>query len=601
MEKMRTFPFLSRSLLAGAAFLGWACSGPGRLPEGEIPPRLALPPGSRVLVRPRAASGSALGTDALSALVRAALEQSPVLDFLVPGEKDPAAAWKPGALVDLSWEPLPGSPSRWRLLAKAKRLSDGEETLLQAVPRDPGFPGLERGIDSMGRILRRTFGEPSSSILSHSLPLARAFTPDPKALAAYLEARSLVRRGRIPEAGERIQAALKRDPRFGKAMLLLASLLLDGGASFQALRELEKASLAALDMDAPDRHRMARIRLKALGKYKELLSEADRFLEEYPFSPEGFFTKALALNLLARYGDALPLWRRLHKRAPSALTPVFQLGVSLYGLGRFRKAALYWDDLARMGARPVLAAFFAALPRIAGGDPAGARARVEEFLEKAPRRASTLARFHLLLCSLSILGEDVPNADKEAARVLEAARADPAETRLEWTLAGRFLLFRGKDAQVRSFLGILPLARPAGKLEDLRLAGIWLQGLMAARDPKNSLADKAASTLSQEAKGTYAAELKAEIARVRGNPTAWIFNLRQAQGGYPSPWNDYRLAEALLEVGKKKEGLTILEAVVHKGLSLDPNNLHLHPAANPLSAAALVEARRLLARERARG
>ncbi len=601
MEEMRTFSFFTRALLLSAALLAGACSGPGRLPEGDIPPRLSLPRGSLVLVRTRAAAGAAFGGKAFTALAQGALEQSPYQDFLVLGEKDPAPAMKPAAQVSLSWEPLPGSPSRWRLLARAERRLDGEKVRLQAVPRVPGFSGLEEGIDSMGRILRRTFGEPIPSILSHSLPLARAFTPDPKALGAYLEARSLVRRERMLQAGARIQAALRRDPRFGKALLLLASLYMDGGASYQALRVLERASLAALDMDARDRHVMARLRLRALGKYKELLAEADRFLGEYPFSPEGLFTKAFALNLLARYGEALPLWRRLHKRNPSAKAPVFQLGVSLYGLGRFRQAARYWEELAPMGIRPVSAAFYAALPRIAAGDPAGAKAKVKAFLEKPPHRVADTARLHLLLCSLSILGGDVPAADREAARVLEEARADPAETRLDWTLAGRYLVFRGRDEPVRSFLKILPLARPAGRLEDLRLAGIWLQGLMAARDPGNTLADKAALTLSQEGMKTYAAELKAEIARARGNPTARVFNLRQAQGGYPSPWNDYRLAEALLETGKKKEGITILEAVVRRGLRLDLNNLHLHPAANPLSAAALVEARRALAREKARG
>ncbi len=601
MGEMRTFSFLARTFLWSAAFLAGACSGPGRLPEGDIPPRLALPRGSLVLVRTRAAAGSDLGGKALSALVQGALEQSPYQDFLVLEEKEAQPEVKPAALVDLCWEPLPGSPSRWRLRARAERRMDGAKAFLQAVPRDSGLSGLEQGTDSMGRILRRTLGEPTSSILSHSLPLARSFTPDPKALAAYLEARSLVGRERMLEAGERIQAALKRDPRFGKALLLLASLYLDGGASFQALRILERASLAALDMDARDRHLMARLRLRALGKYQELLAEADRFLEEYPFSPEGLFTKAYALNLLARYGGALPLWRRLHKRNPSGKAAIFQLGVSLYGLGRFQQAARYWDELAPMGIRPVSAAFYAALPRLAAGDPDAAQAKVEEFLRKPPHRAADTARLHLLLCSLSILGGDVPAADREAARVLKEARADPAETRMDWTLAGRYLVFRGKDEPVRSFLKILPLARPAGRLEDLRLAGIWLQGLMAARNPRNTLADKAALTLSQEGMRTYAAELKAEIAKARGNPTAWIFNLRQAQGGYPSPWNDYRLAEALLETGKKKEGITILEAVVKRGLRLDLNNLHLHPAANPLSAAALVEARRALTREKARG
>ncbi len=590
---------LFRLSLAGL-FLGGACSAPGRLPEGEIPPRLALPRGSLVLVRTRAAKGSTPGAPALAALAETSLEASPFLDFLTLGEKEAPPLEKPAGKVDLSWEPLPGSPLRWRLLARAVRLEDGKRALLQAVPRESGFSGMEKAVDSMARILRRTFGESPSSILSHFLPLGRSLTPDPKALGAYLQARKLVREGRVPEAGERIQAALKRDPRFGKALLLLASLLLDGGASYQALRVLERADLASLDMGAPDRHVLERLRLRALGKFDRLLAAAENFLAEYPASPEGLFTKGLALNLLARYGEALPLWRRLHARNPSSLTPVFQLGVSLYGLGRLGEAARRWDLLARLGARPLQAAFFASLPRIAAGDLAGARAALERVMKNSPRRALAMARFHLMLCSLSILGGDVPSADREAALVLETARADPAATRKEWTLAGRYLLFRGKEKEVRSFLPLLPLSRPAGRLEDIRLAGIWLQGLMAARDPRNVLADKAAASLSQEGKGTYAAELNAEIARRRGNPTAWIFNLRQAQGGYPSPWNDYRLGEALLETGKRKEGITLLESVATKGLRLDPNNLHLHPAANPLSAAALVEARRILARERAR-
>ncbi len=602
MGRMKGLHLLLLGPIAAAALPAWGCAGPGRLPEGEIPPSLALSKGSLVLVRVEAAPGSLLDSEGLAALLEGALEQSPILDFLVlPAGKPGPREIPPAGRVELSWGPLPGSKTRKRLLAEASRPPGKEGVVLQVVPRKGGFPGLEAALDSMGRILRRTFGEDRDSILTHCVPLARAFTPSRKALEAFLEARRLVRRGKVPEAGRRIQEALKEDPRFGKALLLLASLLLDGGASYQSLRVLERAGIAAVDMDAPDRHVLERLRLRAAGKYEELLAEGEDFLEEYPASPEGLFTKALALNLLAREAQALPIWRRLHRRDPRALTPVFQIGAALFGMGRFREARTWWDRLGSLGARPLQAAFFAALPRIATGDLEGARKKVEEAMARAPRRADLLARFHLMLCSLSILGRDVPRADEEARKVLEISRADPAGTMRAWTLAARYLLFRGKDKAVKSFLSLLPLSRPAGRLEDIRLAGIWLQGLMAAKDPGNALADKAALTLSEEGKSTYSAELQAEIAKSRDNPTARIFNLRQAQGGYPSLWNDYRLGKGLLETGARKEARVLLEAVVTRGLRLDANNLHLHPAANPLSAAALLEARRLLDREKREG
>ena len=593
-------PAILSAAQAALLLLPWGCSAPGRLPEGEVPPRLALPAGSLVLVEARSAPGASLGGPALAVLAETALTQSPRLDFLVLQEGDPPPRLTPAAKVLLSWEPLPGSPFRWRIQARAERLSDEKKVRLQAAPRGKDLLSAEAALDSMARILRRTLGETPASILSHQVPLSRAFTAEPAALEDYLAARRLVRKGRIPQAGLKIQAALSRDPRFGKALLLLASLLLDGGAPDRALQVLERAAWASLQMTASDRHVLARLRLRGENKFQELLEEAGNFLREYPYSPEGLFTKGLALNHLGRFRAALPIWRGLHRRRPGSLTPLFQLGAAQFGLGRYDQAARLWDRLAEFGAPPLQAAFFAALPRIASGRAEEALRKVEEIQRRAPRRAALQARFHLMLCALSLLAGQVPRADREARAVLEASKADPAATRSEWTLAGRYLLYRGRVAPLREFLKILPLARPAGRLEDLRLAGLWLQGLAAAKDPGNTLADRAASTLSQEGRPVRASTLLAEIAKARANPPARIFNLRKALAGYPSPWNEFLLAQALLEEGKTKEGRALLERILSRGLSLDLNNIHLHPAANPLSAAALVEARRILAERKGR-
>lgn len=586
-----------RNPTLGVLVLLGACASPRMPPEADLAPTLALADGERVALQARAADGAPLPAEALAEAAACALEQSTTLDFLVsfpdharpPAEPDP-----PAAEADLLLEPLPASPLRWRLRIEARRRSDGASTRLEAVLPGPDLEHLLAGMDALGRSLRRTLGEPLPAVLGQSQPLARACSAHPHALLALARGRQAAREGRIPEAGELLEQALRHDPSCARARLLLASLLLDGEARDAALRLLEVAGLGLPALNAVDRHRIERLRLRAAGAHEELRLLGERFLESHPGNPEGAFSLGLALNQLGNHRRAEPIWRRLCARDPGSATACFQLGVALFGLGRHAEAAAVWEGLDARGAHPVQAAFFPALARLAAAEGAAALAHLESFMPRARDKAALRARLRLLLCAGALLAGEPARAEEEAAAVLAESRADPAGTLSSWGLAARFLLYRRLGAVVERFLAALPLDAPACPPE-LRLTALWLQGLDRARTPGSGAADQAAARLRECRWIQEACHIDAALAAGRGNPSARIFNLREAVLANPSPWNRLLLAAGLLEEGKRPEAVELLEALSEAGLALDLARLDRHPAANPLSAAALVEARRRLA------
>ena len=586
---MKTGPSLLPLLLLAAA-----CSTPARLPEGPLEAVLPLAVGSQVVLRTRMAIPGRLEEEQLGELVTCALEQSPSLDFHWSGGSGPAPA-RARARLEVTLERFGSSPDRFHLTGRLTRLADGKGALCRAPVAGTATVSLLAAVDSLARALRRSLGEKVPVILASSRPVARLCTGRLPALARITAARRHQRAGEPSLALQELREALRIDPACGRALVLQASILADHNQRAAAMHALERAAFTRPDLTGVDRHRLDRCRLRLLGDWAGLLEAGRAFRESHPASPQGRVSRGIALNRLGRFGAAEQEWNLLSTRRPRSALVRFQLGVARYGRGNFAGAARAWAGLEERGAPAFDARFYLALALAARGEWERAGALLQEKLDRTGGSARMRARLRRTLCALALLRGDRPAARAEALAILGEGRMDPAGCRPEWSLACRFLLHLGEREEVETFLKGIHGAEQ-GAFAEMRLTLIWLRGLVAAAaTPRANLADQSAGHLRRQGRTLEARQIEALLARGRQSPAARRNALEQVAEASPTPWNRFALARALCDQGRPREARGILTPITRQGLALDLGRLAYHPLANPLSAVALVEGRRLLA------
>ncbi len=580
---------------AGLTLLVWllllSCATSPRLPEGDIKPVFHLERRSLVRFECAVERGIDFPRDALSELLASALEQSRPFDFIGPMARP---LMNPSALLTVEMKRLPGSVRRIYMHARVR--ARGKDVPLNIFPRTEGFAGILLAVDSLSRTVRRMLGESTERILSSSVPLGVCCTSWQGSLELLAKARKAVRENKPGEAREILFQCLEKDPKSPKAIIAFAYLSMSTGDMGRLSRLLEKGALASRWMSLPDRHRLRRLSMMYARDYAKLVTLGEEFIERFPGNPEGYATKGLGLDFLGQYAKAKAIWTYLHRRDSSSIRACLHLGLCLFGEKRFEEAGKIWKNLVRPGFPLIQRTLFSVLPHIGEKDFKSAVSGVLHFLGRAKGSARDRAWLHLVLCSIHILSRDKKNSESEAGKVLEESLADPVGTSRVWTLAARYLVFRGKTGPPRQFIMKISRLGKYSALSDIKIPALWLIGWIYTVKRNWKKAEEVVAELFDAGGRAEAAELRAMLPSISRRSDARLYNLGEAYARRKSPWNAYRLGAALVQEGKEDRGRAILERIVDRGLNIDLAAMEFHPLLNPMSAVALVEAEYILSR-----
>ena len=196
----------------------------------------------------------------------------------------------------------------WFLLARVDLARDR-----QGAAGRPGLP-----VDGQGRSAVRTAGR-----------------------AAGREAWAEEFHARLAEARERCEAALEREPESAFARVALGEVLRRMGEYEAAATVLEEAlALAPSRPVARDAHRALGEVREEQGRFEAAARHWRGVLDIHPLDATALERLAGLRLRQARYGDALPLYRRLVEATPFVAHAHLDLGVALYRTGRHPEALL---------------------------------------------------------------------------------------------------------------------------------------------------------------------------------------------------------------------------------------------------------------------
>lgn len=367
-------------LLALAPALA-ACGTAGPSTTEVVPPqvavRAALPPGTvvRLLPAERTADGDA-PLLALDGWFREAMRQTTTFDIAAGPDDVSQLPDRPIREVALHCDPTA------RVLTTTLRPAEDGATmpLASASFRETSMPSA---IDALAAGTRLALGEPG---VAGTLPVALAYSPDPRAVERTEQGLGLLADGRLGEALRTLQTARRLDggsPTVLDALAAVHSLLGDN----EAARAIAEEGLALRDRLAPTAlHRLGRTlqlaratlnQAAAAARDQELLALAEASLRERPFDLQGRYSKALALSFLGRFADSRPLWAELDRRLPGNAITRYHLGWAELATGRPAAAA---EALAR--AAPTLPRAALVMPRAIALYEQGDHEALARFLDE---------------------------------------------------------------------------------------------------------------------------------------------------------------------------------------------------------------------------
>jgi tetratricopeptide (TPR) repeat protein len=178
-------------------------------------------------------------------------------------------------------------------------------------------------VSELARDVRRALGEGIASIEASQEVLLKATTPSLEALRLYSRADRLMRTQDRPKAIPLLEEAVRIDPNFASAHLLLVYLMRDRNDLDRAQAHLERA--VELSDQTTERER-----LFILARYYRHLGEGDREIETYEMLtslyPDHNWATGNLANLLAwrgRYEEAYPYFLRRGDQNPNSLFSQF--------------------------------------------------------------------------------------------------------------------------------------------------------------------------------------------------------------------------------------------------------------------------------------
>ncbi len=154
------------------------------------------------------------------------------------------------------------------------------------------------------------------------------------------KAHSLYEQGRLAEAGELYQTALRLDPGHDRALYNFGLVRMRSGRLDEALGHFSKA--IEQNPDFAEAHNAAGIALRMSGRYREAIAHYQKSLAIKPGYAEAENNLGLALRELEHYEEAAA-----HHRKALALKPDYpeaenNLGAALAALGRYEEAAAHY-------------------------------------------------------------------------------------------------------------------------------------------------------------------------------------------------------------------------------------------------------------------
>lgn len=222
------------------------------------------------------------------------------------------------------------------LLGRARRASRefgaAERSFLRAAEAAPDAAGPLRELANLYLRMDRVdeaaaYGERASRIEPRS----------PATLHARAE--TLRRRNRRDEAAGLYREALELDPENAPATAGLGIVLFELERYEEALASLKRAlELDPHLLEASSLHRLKGRALQTLGRQGEAAGEFERALELDPADTEALDHLAFIRFNEADYDTALGLYRALVEADSSNATAHFNLGITLFNLGRYEQA-----------------------------------------------------------------------------------------------------------------------------------------------------------------------------------------------------------------------------------------------------------------------
>jgi tetratricopeptide (TPR) repeat protein len=157
----------------------------------------------------------------------------------------------------------------------------------------------------------------------------------------FLAAVAHYRRGELTDAERLCSSVVRSEPKNFEARHLLGVILIAGGDSHAAERELALAA-AGMPASAPA-HRNHGVALARLGRMEEALASFDRALALKPDDIESLTARGNACLALKRHEDAIAAYDRVLRVKPDQAVLWYRRAVALMALGRFEEGVASCD------------------------------------------------------------------------------------------------------------------------------------------------------------------------------------------------------------------------------------------------------------------
>lgn len=579
---------------AGTAWLGGCASAPPEPAAARVAERPAgavvhaLEPGSVLRLLPSAAVTEG-GFDQVfaDALWREAMRQSVRFD-IAAGLDD---------VSELPQQPVLGLSLRADLTA---RLLTCVLEPVDAPPVPLGSSTLQdrdlpAAIDELAWRCRIALGEDAEA----PVPVAACYTGDAAAAHDAERALRLLGLGDFAAAARAAADARRRDGGSPFVLeLLAASALLRGDAD--AARKLAEEGLAyPLRLSPATAHRLARALLlarsslypgQAAARDRELLLLGDVAGRERPFDPQVQFTRAVALDFLERFDEAVPLLRRLAQRLPHNALVGYHLGWAELAAGDAAAAVQALQEAA-----VVLPRANTVLPRALALYAAGDHARLDDFLQElveaalpqpdpAVHELRRMQAAHALLTERPQRAGDIMLTDLawllQRPSLLQQRAGEIAD-------AGEVLVRLGRVKDLSAPLQALAGMRPNGALAD---ALAFLTGLQQVALSGHRAEAIEAALAKSGGVDVWSCVLRAVGHRATGELLDEYSALVQASKLSDSPLIKAALVRSLRATGRIAEAVALRQAMRREMLAVHLRQPMQHPLLGPeLALAFLVE------------
>ena len=153
---------------------------------------------------------------------------------------------------------------------------------------------------------------------------------------------ALLRKGRTDEAITHLQALLKSDPKNAQAHYVLGNALLKKGDSQGAIAAYKKA--LSIQVPYPAAHYNLGIALDQNGQTDEAIAHYQKAVQEETNYPQAYYLLGNDLLQQARVDDAIAAYGQALKNRPKYPEPEDSMGLALLQKGRPSEAIAHWQN-----------------------------------------------------------------------------------------------------------------------------------------------------------------------------------------------------------------------------------------------------------------